>query len=351
MQGFGMGRYRPPDADPTKQSFNQGRHPLGVRARKIDQGILVVRFELPFNIWCAGCDNHIGQGVRYNAEKRHVGDYYSTKIWAFRCKCHLCSKWFEIRTDPKNARYIVQEGARQQNQEWDPEENGGHPIYDESAAAGPSKPLDAFSQLEKRESDRDKALRLTDRVLELEEHSEARWSDPYTLNAKLRSSFRKDKRVRTDKLIRDLELKERIGWREDAVLADDHTPSSTTPRDPANGRLEAGAQWQDARLAMQAERLGRGAKALEGPAPSTARSGGQRQSTSSLGKASPSSSSSRKTSTASKPRKTASSAAAGTNAKAKASAVEALRRQLIANTRKKQDPFLQQLDRHVAQRR
>lgn len=53
MQGFNMGRYYPPDFDPTKGGLNkqQGKHPLGDRARKVDQGILIVRFELPFNIW------------------------------------------------------------------------------------------------------------------------------------------------------------------------------------------------------------------------------------------------------------------------------------------------------------
>lgn len=98
-----VGRYRPADQDPTKESFNSraGRHPLGHRARKLDQGILVVRFELPFNIWCDACQNHIGQGVRYNAEKKQVGSYYTTPIWSFRCKCHLCQNWFEIRTDPQ----------------------------------------------------------------------------------------------------------------------------------------------------------------------------------------------------------------------------------------------------------
>ena len=96
-------RYRPADQDPAKESFNSraGRHPLGHRARKLDQGILVVRFELPFNIWCDACHNHIGQGVRYNAEKKQVGSYYTTPIWSFRCKCHLCQNWFEIRTDPQ----------------------------------------------------------------------------------------------------------------------------------------------------------------------------------------------------------------------------------------------------------
>jgi coiled-coil domain-containing protein 130 len=28
-------------------------------------GILIIRFEMPFNIWCNGCGNHIGMGVRW----------------------------------------------------------------------------------------------------------------------------------------------------------------------------------------------------------------------------------------------------------------------------------------------
>jgi coiled-coil domain-containing protein 130 len=54
------------------------------------------------------CNNHIGMGVRYNAEKRKVGNYYSTPIYAFRCKCHLCDGWFEIRTDPKVRFYALE---------------------------------------------------------------------------------------------------------------------------------------------------------------------------------------------------------------------------------------------------
>ena len=47
------------------------------------------------------CEAHIGMGVRYNAEKKKIGMYYSTPIFSFRCKCHLCSGWFEIETDPQ----------------------------------------------------------------------------------------------------------------------------------------------------------------------------------------------------------------------------------------------------------
>jgi len=90
-------------------------------------------------------------GVRYNAEKKKVGNYYSTPIFSFRCKCHLCDGWFEIQTDPKvrnqsmlmytllilfffflydkNTRYVVVSGARQKDEDWNPEENGGFAVH------------------------------------------------------------------------------------------------------------------------------------------------------------------------------------------------------------------------------
>lgn len=39
-------------------------------------------------------------------------------------KCHLCSAWFEIKTDPENTRYVVVEGAKKQADEWDTEGQG-----------------------------------------------------------------------------------------------------------------------------------------------------------------------------------------------------------------------------------
>ena len=57
-----------------------GQHALRERAKKIGEGILVIRFEMPYNIWCGGCSSMIAQGVRFNAEKKQVGNYYSTKV-------------------------------------------------------------------------------------------------------------------------------------------------------------------------------------------------------------------------------------------------------------------------------
>ncbi|CAO1637215.1 unnamed protein product [Parajaminaea phylloscopi] len=226
MQGFNMGRYRPPDADPRRDAFNGDRHALGKRAHKINQGILVVRFELPFSIWCGSCEGILIQGTRYNAEKRRVGEYYSTPLWAFRAKCRHCSAAFEIQTDPKNTRYIVTEGARKKVEEWDPEEEGnGAAIVDlttgpagrsSASGSGTSQNLDPFAKLDKETSERERAAARTQRILELEAHTSQRWSDPYLLNSKLRSSFRAEKKEAQAKRIEEQQFRDRIGWKEGA---------------------------------------------------------------------------------------------------------------------------------------
>jgi len=98
----GTNLYYPPDYNPRAGGLNKflGTHALRERARKIHMGILIIRFEMPYNIWCNGCGNHIGMGVRYNAEKKKIGMYYSTPLYQFRMKCHLCDNHFEIKTDP-----------------------------------------------------------------------------------------------------------------------------------------------------------------------------------------------------------------------------------------------------------
>ena len=64
-----------------------------LQAKKIDQGILDVRIELPFPIWCLGCKRKFAMGVRYTAEKFMVGKYLSTPIYKFKMKCHMCPQF------------------------------------------------------------------------------------------------------------------------------------------------------------------------------------------------------------------------------------------------------------------
>jgi len=255
MQGFN--KYYPPDYDGEKhKSLNsyRGKHALGDRARKIDQGILITRFELPFNIWCSTCDNHIGMGVRYNAEKRKIGMYYSSPIFAFRCKCHLCSGWFEIHTDPKNTRYVVVSGARKKDEDWNPEENGGYAIHEnDPSKAGPSDPL---ASLEKTTAAETHATQVAaPRIETLQGLSDHLNSDPYTLSSRLRRSFREEKKVITKKREADDKVKEQYGLPRDLVLldADDSSLKEEASRAWAE---ERGSQEQSAKRRRVAAETG-----------------------------------------------------------------------------------------------
>ncbi|GAK66015.1 DUF572-domain-containing protein [Moesziomyces antarcticus] len=220
-----MGRYRPPSSDPRRDPFN-ATHPLGARARKISSGILVVRFALPFHIYCLGCNTHLAQGRRFNAEKSHVDDYLSIKIYAFRCKCP-CGAWIEIRTDPQHACYVVHAGARKQIQDWDPLQHGGHAIYDTEAKKDEG---DAFAKVQGEEELKRKKRKWEQRVGELEEQQQ-KWKDPYTVNANLRRGFRSEKHATTVQMQKDCETRDAIGWNHDRLLL------PTSPETDAKDRL------------------------------------------------------------------------------------------------------------------
>jgi coiled-coil domain-containing protein 130 len=214
MQGFNMGRYYPPDAS-NSPSFNTSSHPLGKRANKSSQGILIVRFELPFAVWCDHCTPAavVGQGVRFNAEKKKVGKYYSTPIWSFRMKHSACGSWWEIRTDPKNADYIVVEGARKRD--YGPEDKGAEAEGDLKFLTEEERErrrTDAFANLEGKIEDSGAEKRNKERVEELYEKSEV-WSDPYDANARLRKDFRHQRKAwkREERRKEDLQNKFSLG--------------------------------------------------------------------------------------------------------------------------------------------
>lgn len=49
-----------------------------------------------------------------------VGHYYTTPLYEFRMKCHLCDNYYVIRTDPKNFDYELVEGCSRQEKRYDP---------------------------------------------------------------------------------------------------------------------------------------------------------------------------------------------------------------------------------------
>ncbi|KAH0265021.1 DUF572-domain-containing protein, partial [Aureobasidium melanogenum] len=214
MQGFNMGRYVPPELEGT-MSANKvaGKHALGKRANKIKEGILTVRFEMPYAVWCNHCPKPtiISQGVRFNAEKKKVGNYYSTPIWSFRMKHPACGGWIEIHTDPKNTAYVVKEGgkARDTGEDRVREGEDGVPIL--SAEERERRRQDAFAVLEDKKQDKIQEKEQGKRNIELQEIRDQHWNDPYEANKRLRRTFRAERKVREEEHDYSEKLRDKMG--------------------------------------------------------------------------------------------------------------------------------------------
>lgn len=172
------------------------KHALGSRASKSHLGILTVRFEMPFPIWCTTCPKPtiIGQGVRFNAEKKKVDTYYSTPIYSFRMKHPACGGWIEIRTDPKNTAYIVTEGARKRDLGEDVVKDGDYEIM--TAEEREKLRENAFSNLEYKKAEVERAKGAKERIEDLQAVQDDLWEDPYEQNKRLRAAFREGRHQR-----------------------------------------------------------------------------------------------------------------------------------------------------------
>ena len=192
-----MGRYVPPEHEgSTSANKLAGKHALGSRARKAGQGILTVRFEMPFPIWCTTCPKPtiIGQGVRFNAEKKRVGNYHTTPIFSFRMKHVACGGLIEIRTDPKNTAYVVTEGAKKRDMGEDKVQEGEIRITTEEERARLEG--DAFAKLEGKVADKQRTASDKSRIEELYSAKERDWDDPAEANRRLRKTFRVERKER-----------------------------------------------------------------------------------------------------------------------------------------------------------
>ncbi|KAH0491586.1 hypothetical protein TgHK011_003011 [Trichoderma gracile] len=319
MQGFNMGRYVPPDHEGTITSGNrlQGKHhPLGQRARKLaSHGILTVRFEMPYAIWCLHCPQPtiIGQGVRFNAEKKRAGNYFSTPVWQFRFKHAECGGWIEMRTDPKNTAYVVVEGGKKRDtgdatKDTLGEEGGNVILTDKERDELRNN---AFASLEKTIADRKRLEMAADRIEDLTALSARHWGDPYALNQRLRRDFRKGRKQREQDAARAEDIRERMGLGMELV--------PEVEEDAQRARLvDFGAVEEDAE----------GERALLKPLFSTTKAtattkDGQKQ-------------------TGTKKATTAAAAATSKAEKAASRRKEAFVADVLSNTRAAQDPFLKQ---------
>ncbi|GAX82928.1 hypothetical protein CEUSTIGMA_g10355.t1 [Chlamydomonas eustigma] len=185
--------YYPKDFDPNKhKSLNKyhGSHALRERAAKIGQGILVIRFEVPFHIICDKCHEMVAKGERFNADKKSIGQYHSTKIWEFRMR-HHCGCCFVIVTDPKNSKYLVVEGAKQKAEEYTAADAEVIELTDEKERE--QLRADPLYRLEHGENIKIKALSGAEAIAEIQDRNEAAHYDNYGVNKLLRTRLRRAK--------------------------------------------------------------------------------------------------------------------------------------------------------------
>ncbi|KAG7398919.1 hypothetical protein PHYBOEH_010137 [Phytophthora boehmeriae] len=193
------GYYYPSEWRPEHGSLNQFHqsHPLGKRAKHLkSDGVLVVRFEMPFNVWCSHCDVHIGRGVRFNARKKHVGNYFTTTVWEFRMDCASCSGEMVIKTDPKERGYDLVSGVRKkiEGEHKDEAETQTERINDPEVALKLQE--DPFYRLEHENEDKRAARKRARGMEALVELQDAEFKDDYAANSALRAQFRNQKKQR-----------------------------------------------------------------------------------------------------------------------------------------------------------
>ncbi|KAI2589176.1 hypothetical protein G5576_017182, partial [Homo sapiens] len=158
---------------------------------------------MPYNIWCDGCKNHIGMGVRYNAEKKKVGNYYTTPIYRFRMKCHLCVNYIEMQTDPANCDYVIVSGAQRKEERWDMADN--EQVLTTEHEKKQKLETDAMFRLEHGEADRSTLKKALPTLSHIQEAQSA-WKDDFALNSMLRRRFREKKKAIQEEEERDQAL-------------------------------------------------------------------------------------------------------------------------------------------------
>jgi coiled-coil domain-containing protein 130 len=172
----------------------------------------------------------------------------------------------------QNTRYVVVSGARQKDEEWNPEENGGFAIYsrlfcsraliigaqvnpDPDKEAGESN--DPLVALEKTtDAQRHMETVQKPRIESLQGMSEHYNSDPYSLSLKVRKRFREEKKVEVARRQADDTIKGRYGLPATLRLLEDDEKAVQDAR----------SQWASAKKALGEQESKR--RKISSPAPS-----------------------------------------------------------------------------------
>ncbi len=126
--------------------------------------------------------------------------YYTTPVYQFRMKCHLCDNHFEIKTDPANLDYEIVSGARRQEKRFEARDNGT--VVPDEKETIKKLASDAMFKLEHGEADSSKAKDSKPRLNEIVQIQD-RVKDDYVANRLLRDKMRGARRKAKEQAVRD----------------------------------------------------------------------------------------------------------------------------------------------------
>jgi RNase P subunit RPR2 len=177
-----LNKYIPPNFDPNKI-------PKGLGGPKPKQH--TVRLMAPFSMRCNTCGEFIYKGRKFNARKETVEEemYLTIKIYRFYVRCPQCGSEITFKTDPKNADYVAEHGAKRNFEPWREEEQVTEAMKIKRQLEEENNPLKA---LENKAIDSKREIDIAEGLDELR-----------TVNARL-------EHVNTDALIADLQEQSEI---------------------------------------------------------------------------------------------------------------------------------------------
>jgi len=167
-----------------------GKHPLGSRARAAG---LVIRFEVPFDIWCGTCGELIPHGRRFNAVKSEVGKWHSSPIFSFRFKCNACSAYIDIHTDPQNSDFTVISGGKRKAEATEEDETA-RDLPKLNNAEERERLSDPFARLEHVHDDMERGKTAVPHLEDIQEAVERRYADSVKTNRLLRTLHRAERK-------------------------------------------------------------------------------------------------------------------------------------------------------------
>ncbi|KAL0484806.1 coiled-coil domain-containing protein [Acrasis kona] len=235
MAEWGAPKYYPPEWEPKKGSINKfrGVHALRERARKFEtEGILIIRFEMPFNIWCGNCNDMIGKGTRFNAEKSHDGNYLSTRIYKFVMKCAKCKNKITIHTDPKACDYVVTEGGKRKEERFEFDVESDNVATFTSAEEIEERKNNGIAQLEHLDDDLKKSQNMVPVLTQIQSIRDDSWRNDYDASQLLRKKNRQRKK-------QDLKQVEHFRRRFGNDFIDQETNQVTLPKETQQDRIIA----------------------------------------------------------------------------------------------------------------